>query len=340
MKQKILSNDNIAAVCVQLGHLIHAGIRLSQGASLLEGNPAAALLSEKLEEGLPLWNAMEAAGCFPQGVAALVRIGEESGRLEEALFALADYYEMRCRTGKLLQNTLRYPAMTLSLMLLVVGVLLVKVLPIFDQVYASLGSRLTGVAAGLLQLGSWIKGGLPMFFGLLALALILALLYAKWEAFRRNATLFWQRKFGDRGVSRKFNNARFVQGIAMAITSGMAMEEAVDLAAELIGDPGGKQRCRSCADAIRNGKSLANALKENALLDSASCALLDVGIRGGSADTILADIAKKQMFLAQVALESVISKMEPTLVMTASILVGMILLSVMLPLMDILSVLG
>ena len=339
MNQNTLSNENIASVCAQLGHLIHAGISLSQGAALLEGNPAAAL-AEKLEEGYPLWKAMDAAGEFPRGVTALVRIGEESGRLEDALFALAEYYEMRHRTGKLLQNAISYPAMTLSLMLLVVGVLLVKVLPIFDEVYASLGARLTGVAAGLLQLGSWIKAGLPFLFGLLVLVLIFCLLFGKWVAFRKKITFIWQKNFADRGISRKFNNARFLQGFALAAASGMAIEDALDLAAELIEDPMGNDRCRSCAEAVRRGASLAQTMKENGLLDSASCALLEVGIRSGSADTILADIAKKQMLLAQDALEAAISKIEPALVMAASILVGMILLSVMLPLMDILSVLG
>lgn len=337
MKQETRSNENIASVCAQLGHLIHAGVSLSQGAALLKETEA---LAENLAEGIPLWAAMETAGGFPREVTALVRIGEESGRLEEALFALAGYYEMRCRTAKLLRDAVSYPAMTLLLMLLVVGVLLVKVLPIFDSVYASLGSRLTGVAAGLLHLGSWIKAALPVLFALLVLVLICGLLFAKWGVFRKKVTLFWKRNFGDRGISQKFNNAWFVQGLAMALGSGMVLEDAMDLAAALIGDPKGKNRCQSCGEAIRNGTGLATALRENALLDDASCALLEVGFRSGSADTILADIAKKQMLAAEDGLEAAIGKIEPLLVMTASVLVGMILLSVMLPLMDILSVLG
>ena len=103
-------------------------------------------------------------------MADLAEVGERSGRMEESLTALADYYDERCRMERRLRSALLYPAVILLLMLVVMVVLLTKVLPVFNDVYASLGGRLTGVAGGLLALGQALDAALPWLCGLLVLA--------------------------------------------------------------------------------------------------------------------------------------------------------------------------
>ena len=90
--------------------------------------------------------------------------------MEESLTALADYYDERCRMERRLRSAVLYPAVILLLMLVVMVVLLTKVLPVFNDVYASLGGRLTGVAGGLLALGQALDAALPWLCGLLVLA--------------------------------------------------------------------------------------------------------------------------------------------------------------------------
>ena len=102
----------------------------------------------------------------------MIEVGEETGRTEEALSALSQYYEQRARLDRQVRSALLYPAVMLVLMLLVIGVLLVRVLPIFDDVYASLGGRLTGVAGGLLAIGRWLDSAMPVLWVLLALVVV------------------------------------------------------------------------------------------------------------------------------------------------------------------------
>ncbi len=346
MKRKSLSNADISHICRSLSLLLHAGLTMADGVFLLSQEDDShrdllLLLGAGLDEGRPLSETMEETGAFPLSVPAMVRIGEQTGRLEEALTNLAGYYDQRCRTARLLQNAVAYPGMTLGLMLVVVGVLLMNVLPVFDDVYASLGSRLTGISAVLLHLGQGLKAVLPLLFGVLAVAAVLAVLFSKWTGFREKVLIWYQNKFGDRGISRKFHNARFARGLAMGLGSGLTLEESVDLAAMLLQDsPGAAKRCALCAEKLEKGEDLASALGESGLLDVSCCRMLRVGIRGGNGDAVMADIAEKQMEAAEEALESTIAKIEPAMVLTASVLVGLILLSVMLPLMDILSVIG
>ena len=327
--------------------LLHSGIGGADGAFLLakeEQPPLQQLLNtlgEALDKGTPLSEAMEISGVFPEHTLAMVYIGEETGRLEEALNTLADYYEERSRSLLKIRSAIAYPALVLVLMLLVIGVLLVKVLPIFDQVYASLGSRLTGPAAGLLYAGQLLEGALPALFVVLVMAAV-AVVFLKFSpTFRRKLTSAWQRKYGDRGIARKFNNARFARALAMGLSSGLNLDDCMVLAEKLLQDiPAGAKRCADCAKAIEAGTPFGNALEHTQLLPAPQCRLLQLGQRSGSADQVMQTIADTMMEEAQNNLDKAISAIEPILVLVTSLLVGLILLSVMVPLADILTVLG
>ena len=171
----LISNDDIASLCLELSLLLHAGVSTGDALSLLaeEGDRGGVLkaMAEQVDSGETLSAALRDSKAFPLYVCGLVEVGERTGRTEEALAALSQYYEDRVRLARRVRSALLYPAVMLALMLVVIGVLLVKVLPIFDDVYASLGGRLTGVAGGLLAIGRWLDSAMPVLWVLLALML-------------------------------------------------------------------------------------------------------------------------------------------------------------------------
>lgn len=347
MDRATLNNQQICGLCRGLALLLHAGIGLADGMFLLAGEEQGAekelltRLGRQLDGGMLLSAAMEETGAFPDYVTGMARVGERTGRMEEALNALASYYEEREHTARRLRNALAYPSVILLLMLAVVAVLLMKVLPVFDEVYASLGSRLTGIAAGLLYAGQVLEAAMPFLLVLLAALVAVILLFSCWLPFRERCTRLVQKRFGDRGIFRRFNNARFARGLAMGISSGLPLEEAVELARMLLCDvPGAAKRCGVCAGLLAQGAALSDAMGEAGLLPAASCRMLAVGLRGGNGDQVMNQIADRLMEDAGDALEAGISRVEPAMVLTASLLVGMILLSVMLPLMNIMSSIG
>lgn len=342
-----LAHLETARICRELSLLLHAGITLEEGLFLLAQEETGELkdllngLGQRMAEGFPLSAALEESGAFPKTVSAMAAIGEQTGKMEAALGHLAQLYDQRCRTSRQIRQALAYPSLVFSLMLVVVAVLLIRVLPVFEEVYLSLGTRLTGPAAGLLYLGILLKKALPVLAAALALAAFLAFFYSRRDSFREQVNGFLRRRFGDRSVLRKFNNARFARGLAMGLSSGLALEEAMALSRELLSDiPGAKDRCAACAQSLRAGESLAAALQAGDLLPPAQSRMLAVGLRSGNAEGIMEDIADRLMEDAENALERAVSRIEPVMVLTGSILVGLILLSVMLPLVDIMSTIG
>ena len=342
MKQRI-SNEETASLCLELSMLLHAGVGTGDALALLseEGERKGMLsaMAEQVDSGSTLSAALRESGVFPVYVCGLVEVGEQTGRTEEALAALSRYYEDRVRLTRRVRSALLYPAVMLALMLVVIGVLLVKVLPIFDDVYASLGGRLTGVAAGLLTLGRWLEGAMPALFAVLAALAVLVLLVSVAPPLRAALTAFWQRSHGDKGVSRKLNNARLAQALAMGMASGLPVDEAVALSAGLM-EGGAKKRCEECRKDLEEGKSLGDALKHSGLLPARQCRLLELGQRSGAGDASMEKIARDLSEEGEAALDALVSRVEPALVLVCSVLVGLILLSVMLPLMHIMSAIG
>ena len=337
-----LTNLKLAEICRGFALLLGSGIGAAEGAFLLarENREQQTLLTSlglRLDEGASMHDAMGQTGVFPEHLVAMVRIGEETGRLEETFMGLAEFYEEHCRSRERIRAALSGPAMILLLVLLVLGVLLVKVLPVFDRVYVSLGSCLRGPAAGLLHLGEILKASLPV---LLMGGIGAAVLWLRPEL-RGKLADHWKKRYGDRGIGRKFNNARFARALAMGFSSGMDLEHSLELAEKLLQDvPGAVQRCRNCIRRIEEGSSLADALEKSQFLAPAQGRLLEVGFRSGSGDLVMENIAKTMMDDAWRSFDRRISGLEPAMVLVSSLLVGLILLSVMLPLADILSVLG
>lgn len=345
--KKMLSHEETSALCLELAMLLHAGMMVGDALSLLaeesEGEQQALLraMADRVDEGVGLAAAMERTGRFPAYVRGLVEVGERTGHTEEALRALSRYYDERVRMGRQIKNALLYPAVMLGLMLVVIGVLLIYVLPIFDDVYGALGGRLTGIAGGLLTLGRWLKAAMPTLWGLLLLAALLAVAFAAAPPFRAEVTAFWQKHWGDKGVSGQMNSARVAQALAMGMSSGLPLEEALTLAAGLVEDvPAASARCLRCRELLEGGESLGSAMRTSGLLPAGPCRLLEMAQRSGAGDGAMSKIAADLTEESDAALAAKVSRVEPALVLACSVLVGLILLSVMLPLMHIMSAIG
>lgn len=348
MKRNKLSYEELSRFFRSLAMTLHAGVGMGDALALLAEDeapgPRRELLAEmgrKADCGGTLSSAMGEADAFPTYASGLVEVGERTGKLEEALEALARYYEQREQMDWRIRSALTYPAILLLLMLAVIVVLLTKVLPVFDDVYASLGGQLTGIAGGLLKLGQWLSAAMPVLLVLLALVVVFAVVFAASGAVRERLMAAWRRSRGDKGISRKMADARFAQALAMGLSSGLPLNEALALSANLLADtPAAAKRCQVCRDRLEQGGNLADALGKSGVLPAHSCRLLAMGLRGGSGDSAMEEIARRLSEEADRELESRVSRVEPALVLTASLLVGAILLAVMLPLMNIMSAIG
>lgn len=348
MKQLRLTNEDIALVCRTLAQMYHAGIAPADAFSLMaedesvrEYGETLSRMAGKADEGEPLSRVLRDEKCFPDYLCSLVEVSERVGKTEECLDALAAYYEGRAGLARRMKAALLYPAVLLIVLFAVVFILLVWVLPVFGDVYARLGSQPDGLAGGLMTLGTVLRNALPVICAVLGAAVVLGAVLGIFPDLR---TAAWKKLSclrSDRGINRAVNTARFAQTLALGLGSGMREDEAAAMAMELAG--GGdafRKRCEKCIALVEKGESLATALRETEIFRRADCRLLDAGSRSGSSDKVMKLIADRLLEEGETALEEKAGRIEPALVVAISVIVGAILLSVMLPLMNIMNAIG
>ena len=134
--------------------------------------------------------------------------------------------------------------------------------------------------------------------------------------------------------------ARFLQALAMGLGSGMTQREALELALSLADNDQLARRGRECMERVERGDGLADALRESDLLPAAQSRVLDAGMRSGQGDRVMEQIAARQLERGEAELENAVARVEPVLVVITCAMVGVILLSVMLPLMHIMTGIG
>ncbi len=345
MKVFRVKNDELGSLCGAMAHLLGAGFSIGDAMTLLAQEETEPRLRQKLEKmasqadgGMALHAMFEAAGCFPAYVCTLLKVGETTGKTEEALHALSTYYDGRARMNRRLKASVRYPAMLLCVLLAVICILLIWVMPVFQEVYAQLGAGLTGLAGALLSLGQFLRKALPWIGGIVVVLSVLAAI----RTVRQRVVTFFKNQFGDKGVFGNVNAARYLQALALGISCGMIAQEAAALSAGLAKEAGrGFQiRCEKIQTRLDNGDALSQVLRETGILPARDARLLEAGIRSGHTEEVLRTIADDRLLRSEEELERAAEKAEPAMVGVACVLIGTVLLAVMLPLMNIMNAIG
>ena len=348
MGAKLFGAGYLSVFCMELYLIIRAGIPFSEGIALLRDDEKDSYkhavlehLYQQLELGEPVAAALRTAEGFPVYVIEMVEIGQRTGHLEDVFRALAGYYERLDQLQRSLRNAVLYPAVLLVMMLFVVFVLLIKVLPIFQDVFQQLGAELSPLASMLMQVGQVLgRYGLGLMamviIGVLAAAVLLR------DSDRRAAALQWflHKSEGWR-ISRLVASSRLVDALVLTLSSGLNIDDSLDMAIRLVGNQSMQEKIMNCKRAmLLDSKAFAEASLDSGLFAPLYCRMIAVGFRTGSIDGVMAEVARRSAEQVDDQLESLLNRVEPTLVIIMSALVGLILLSVMLPLMSIMSAIG
>ena len=191
---------------------------------------------------------------------------------------------------------------------------------------------------GMMNAGAVLAQAGTALAALAAVIAIAALVVTLAPPLRERFAAWFRRSFGGRGVLGQMAVSRFASSMAMAVSSGMSMEESVDLSARLCG--GAKEideKTGLCRREIEEGGSPAAALAKSGLFSGRDCRLLQLAERTGSLPDTLEDLAARQEEESLRRIDRLVGAIEPAIVVITSALAGVILLSVMLPLMGLLS---
>ncbi|MCI8506680.1 MAG: type II secretion system F family protein [Lachnospiraceae bacterium] len=347
ISKKPLKDRELASFCEQMAMMLKAGISSLEGISILkesltdsEGRAILEEVYEELEMSGDLCGAFTKSGVFPQYFLNLAQIGERAGRLDEVFSSLAVYYERQDSLSKNIKSAVTYPCVMIGMMLAVILVLVIRVMPIFSRVYGQLGTEMSGVSRSIMNMGTWLS---RYSLGILVFSVLLvavALYLCMTKNGKKHLRGLGRRLPFTKGIYEATALSRFADGMSITLKSGLDSDEGLELSGRLTDSPVLREKIEECRKKTAEGTELGAAFKEAGIFSGLHARMVNVGILSGSLDQVMERVAEQYALEADERISRTVSRLEPTLVAIMSILVGMILLSVMLPLMGIMSGIG
>ncbi len=342
-----LSSSDISTFCRQMSLLLRSGIAPADGIDILASDTKDSSakkiydsIGQVLHSGEKFHVALKMSEVFPDYVINMITIGEESGNIDTVMESLADYYDREENIESNIKSAVSYPLIMVFMMLIVVLVLIVKVLPIFQQVFAQLGTSMSGFAQSLLDMGNLMSRYSIVF---VAILFIFAVLFLYFSSTSNGKGRFKEllRSFGPtKRLMHDIDTERFASGMVLTLSSGMDTYEGLTLVKKLASNDEMKDKIENCKNLLLDGDSFPEALENSNIFSSFYSQMIDVGFRSGSMDQAMKQVSERIEKNTEKRIYSLISVLEPTLVIILSVIVGMILLSVILPLMGIMSTIG
>lgn len=341
---KPFSSLELSSFCGQIALILKAGISSLEGLTIMLEDASSPYEKEVLEVLLAdmqktgsLYQAMESTGLYPPYMLHMVQIGEETGTLDAVMDSLKNHYAREDSIHKSIRSSVTYPMIMVAMMAVVIIVLLVKVMPVFNQVFLQLGTEMTGFSRALMNIGTVINRYSIVF--VLALAVITGFIfYGTRSASGKNLFRKIGYKLGfTRTIYEEIAACRFASGMALTLSSGINPDRSMELVTALNDDPVFRKKIDLCLEKTREGEELSKALFHSGMFTGVYARMASIGVKTGSTDKVMEEIAGLYQEDIDTRMNNLLAVLEPTLVVLLSLIVGVILLSVMLPLMGIMS---
>jgi type IV pilus assembly protein PilC len=348
LKEKIKTKD-LVIFTRQFATMIDAGLPLVQCLQILgdqqENKTFKGIIRDirkEVEQGSTFADAL---GKHPKPFDALfvnlVAAGEVGGILDTILNRLAAYLEKADKLARKVKGAMVYPTTVMVVAIAVVVLLLVKVIPTFEKMFADFGGELPGPTQVVVTIShflqEWIGVGLAS-----AAAVMWAFFWARRRSykFRRATDAMFLRApiFGS--LLRKVAVARFTRTLGTMISSGVPILDGLEIVAKTAGNVVIEEALRSVRDAISEGKTIAEPLAESGVFPGMVVQMIAVGEETGAMETMLGKIADFYDDEVDAAVDALTAMLEPIMMVGLGGTVGAMLIAMYLPIFKIAETIG
>ena len=333
----------------QLSTLQDAGLPILRSLRILEQQERPGLLkailrnvADEVEGGATL---SEAMGKFPKAFDRLyvnmVAAGETGGVLDVILQRLADFMEKAQSLKRKIRGAMIYPAVVVSFAAGVVGFIMVKVVPKFEEIFSEFDTELPDVTRILIDASAWFAFGTPPGWAVVLVSPVAVVLFIKLLNQGRGGRYFLDRVYMTMPVLgtllRKSAVARFTRTLGTLITAGVPILEAITITRETSGSEVYARALSKVHDAIREGETFATPLRAARVCDGIVVNMIDVGEETGDLDKMLMKVADNYDEEVDVAVSALVSVIEPIMVVVLGGIVGFIIVALFMPLVSLIN---
>ena len=347
-RKNSLSYAEMGSFFENMAMMVKAGITTGEAVGLLkeETEPenrvmlsTLTTLSEQMSVGISLEDAMREAGTFPDYATDMIGVAEYTGRLEDTLFHLSEYYRSEDSMRKTLVSAVRYPIILLCLVIAVLIVMLKLVFPAFYGVYENLTGSLSASSFRYIDVSFAICRVMLVVMIILVAVLVIGLLL--WRGGKKESVQKFLTKFPVfAGLLENLDLYRFTSCFDMFISSGEMQEEALKKSLPVVETPALKEKLERCLEKMDQGMSFSQTAYEEKLYDSINNRMLIPAERSGMLDSILQKILRNLKDNNDAYVSRIANTIEPLLTGLLMIFIGLMLISLMIPLIGIMNSIG
>jgi general secretion pathway protein F len=277
-------------------------------------------------------------GEFPSAFSHLYRstvmAGEQSGHLDSVLENLAGYTERRYESTRNVEMAMFYPVILFLLAVAIVGALLVYVVPDIVHVFENTGQKLPWLTAALIGLSEFVRG----YAWLILIVVVGAVFLVRWLAQQPDIRLEWDRRKFEvplvRRITRANNSSRYASTLSILTLSGVPLVEAMNIAAEVVGNRWLKKRLVEATRRVSEGASLRVALEGAGNFPPMMLHMVASGESSGELDQMLAKVADYQQQELERLVTTMVRLFEPAMLLLMGGLVMLIVLAILLPILS------
>ncbi|NOR06136.1 MAG: type II secretion system F family protein [Deltaproteobacteria bacterium] len=337
--QTKVSTKDIVVFTRQLSTMIDAGLPLIQGLEILASQQDNKTLKKILldtksdvESGSTFADALKKhPNQFDRLFCNMVAAGEMGGILDDVLKRLADYMEKALRLKRKVKGALTYPIIVLAISALVIGVILIFVIPVFEQMFADFGGALPVPTQMVVNLSNFVKSYSLVIIGVSAVMVFLFKKYYKTEKGRRlvDRLLLKSPVFGP--LLSKVAVAKLTRTLGTLINSGVPILESLNVAAGTAGNKVVEEAIYNVRSSISEGRTIAQPLGESGIFPAMVVQMVSVGETTGALDQMLNKIADFYDEEVEAAVDALTSMIEPFMIVFLGGTVGSIIVAMYLP---------
>ena len=334
-----LKSDALAEFCRNMSELIGAGVTLVRALKIISENesikPKERLIySNVLKQvlsGISLSEAMELQGdAFPPLLVNMIRSSEESGNLDQITEQMATYYDKDHRLNQKIKSSMTYPKILSALIVVVVAVIMGYVIPQFQSLFSTM-EELPVATTVLLAISNFVKN---RWYVIIFVAIIIYIIFK--VVFSIPAIKIWKDrvelhlpKIGY--LRRVIYTARFARTLSSLYSAGISILNCLQIAQTTIGNSYIEKQFDQVIADIKAGENLSVALDKVDGFTNKLSSTITVAEETGALDKMLFSVANQMEYDSEMALNRMVSYLEPVMIVVMAVVVGFIMIAVIQP---------
>ncbi|MCD7800131.1 MAG: type II secretion system F family protein [Ruminococcus sp.] len=327
---------DLAFNCRQMAAMMTSGLTIVKTLEILckEQTTEAAKniwrdIYESVQKGESFSSALEMHnGAFPPLLISMVGAGESSGNLDTIMQRLSDQYAKENKLNNKIKGSMTYPIVLLVLCIVIVIGMFTFIMPTFRDMFSS-PDAMPALTRAMFSFSDFLKA--KWYILVIAIAVIVfAAIYAmkipsmkfKWDRFIIKGPYFGP-------LVVKVYTGRFSRTLSSLYSSGLPMVECLQRSADVLNNTYISEKFETVIDEVKQGEPLSAAIQRTEIFDSMFCSIIYVGEESGALDDILEKSSDYYEEEADSAIQSLVSMMEPLMIIIMGIAVGLVVASVL-----------